>query len=190
MMSIAQTEKRTAMAEHTSADSSAGTAGAILSSFVLFDREIVITRTFDAPRALLFKVWTDPKHIAQWWGPTGFTTPACEIDLRVGGAFVVNLLGPDGVAYPAKGVFREIIEPERIVFVGVSEDGPACGSGLPPRSTITVTFEEQDGKTLLTMTTVLESITDRDAAIASGFNTGWGISLERMAEYVTKGEAI
>ena len=176
------------MTEHASIGGNAGADGAILSSFVLFDREIVITRTFDAPRALVFKVWTDPKHISQWWGPTGFTAPVCEMDLRVGGVFAVYLLGPDGVTYPAKGIFREIVEPERIVFEGTSEDGPACGSGLPPRSTITVTFEEQEGKTLLTMRTVLESMTARDAAIAAGFNMGWGMSLERMAEYIGKSE--
>jgi len=177
------------MTEQTSASGNVGAVGAILSSFVLIDREIVITRTFDAPRALVFKVWTDPKHVAQWWGPSGFTAPVCELDLRVGGQFSIHLLGPNGVTYPCTGTFREIVKPERIVYVGTSEDGPACGSGLPPRSTVTVTFDEQDGKTLMTMRTILESVTARDAAIADGFNIGWGMSLERLAEYIAKGES-
>jgi len=174
------------MSEQTGVHGASTTDPAILSSVVLFEREIVISRVFDAPRALVFKAWTDPKHVAQWWGPTGFSAPACEIDLRVGGLFRVNLLGPDGVEYPCTGFFREVVEPERIVYVGTSEDGPACGSGLPPRSTVTVTFEESDRKTTLTIHTLLESTTHRDAAMRDGFNIGWGMSLERLAEYVMK----
>ena len=72
------------------------------------ERTIVITRVFDAPRDLVFKAWTDPKHVAQWWGPQGFTNPLCEMDLRVGGVFRVHMRGPDGVTYPCKGVYREV----------------------------------------------------------------------------------
>src|SRR5215208_1788707 len=79
-------------------------------------RTIVITRVFDAPRALVFKAWTDPRHVARWWGPKDFTNPVCEMDVRPGGAITIHMRGPDGVMYPSKGVFHEIVEPERLVF--------------------------------------------------------------------------
>src|SRR5713226_3505963 len=83
---------------------------------------LVITRVFDAPRELVFKVWTDPKHLALWWGPHGFTNPVCEVDLRPGGSILIHMRGPNGVVYPMKGVYREIIEPERLVFTSVALD--------------------------------------------------------------------
>jgi uncharacterized protein YndB with AHSA1/START domain len=66
------------------------------------ERELTITRVFDAPRALVFEVWTDPKHLAQWWGPQGFTNPVCEFDARVGGELRIHMRGPDGSIYPMK----------------------------------------------------------------------------------------
>jgi uncharacterized protein YndB with AHSA1/START domain len=149
------------------------------------DREIVITRDFDVPRALLFKVWTDPQHVARWWGPKGFVSSDCEIDLRVGGTFRLRMRGPDGAVYPCQGVFREIVEPERIVYAGVPDEGPACGAGLPPRSIVTVTFVERHGKTTLTIHTRLETAADRDAAVEAGFHAGWESTLERLAEQLT-----
>src|SRR6202167_2121007 len=85
-------------------------------------KEIIITRVFDAPRALVFKAWTDPKHLAQWWGPKGFTNPVCEIDARIGGALRIHMRGPDGSIYPMKGVIREIAAPERLVFTNIAVD--------------------------------------------------------------------
>src|SRR5262245_63539620 len=79
------------------------------------DREIVITRVFDAPRDLVWKVWTQPEHVARWWGPRGFTTTVTELDLRVGGRSRYVMKGPDGAEYPVCGVFREIVPFERIV---------------------------------------------------------------------------
>ena len=99
------------------------------------ERTIVITRVFDAPRRLVFEAWTDPRHVAQWWGPPGFDSPLCEMDLRTGGLFRIHLRAPDGVIHPCRGVFRELIEPERIVYAGESEAGSiGCGAGLPPRA--------------------------------------------------------
>jgi uncharacterized protein YndB with AHSA1/START domain len=68
------------------------------------EQELVLTRVFDAPRELVFKVWTDPKHLARWWGPRGFTNPVCELDLRPGGAILIHMRGPDGTVYPMTGV--------------------------------------------------------------------------------------
>jgi uncharacterized protein YndB with AHSA1/START domain len=148
------------------------------------DRDIVITRVFAAPRKLVFKAWTDPEHVAQWWGPKGFVSTGCEIDLRPGGTFRLQMQGPDGVIYPCRGVFREIIEPERIVYAGALSDGPACGAGLPARAIVTVTFAEHDGKTTLTIHTRLSSAADHEAAVNAGFNPGWASSLERLAEHL------
>src|SRR5471030_3335358 len=79
-------------------------------------REFVITREFDAPRELVFKAWTDPKHLAQWWGPRGFTNPVCEWDVRPGGKIYDVMRAPNGVDYPMGGEFCEIVPPERLVF--------------------------------------------------------------------------
>lgn len=84
------------------------------------DREIVITRIFNAPRQLVYEVWTNPERIAQWWGPEGFTTRVTELDLRPGGRSRYVMVDPDGTEYPAKGVFREIIPFERIVTTDVN----------------------------------------------------------------------
>src|SRR5580693_3846630 len=78
------------------------------------ESELVITRVFDAPRELVFQVWTEPKHILNWWGPKGFTAPTCKVDLRTGGEFLYCMKGPDGKSYWNKGVFHEIIRPEKI----------------------------------------------------------------------------
>lgn len=79
------------------------------------DREIVITRIFNAPRELVFKAWTEAKHIEQWWGPEGFTTRVTEMDLRPGGQWCYVMISPDGTEYPVQGVFREIVPPERLL---------------------------------------------------------------------------
>jgi len=84
------------------------------------EHELVPTRVFDAPRELVWKVWTDPKHVARWWGPHGFTNPVCELDVRPGGAIRIHMRGPDGTVYPMTGVYLEVVEPERIVFTSAA----------------------------------------------------------------------
>ncbi len=148
------------------------------------DREIIISRVFDAPRALVFSAWTDPRHVAQWWGPQGYESFDCEIDLRPGGSFRLQMRGSDGIAYPCRGVFREIVEPERIVYSGALLDGPACGAGLPPAATVTVTFVERHGKTILTIRTLLSSAAQFKAVVEAGFDAGWTSCLERLAEHL------
>lgn len=146
------------------------------------DAEIVITRRLDAPRELVFQAWTDPKQLVQWWGPQGFTSDDCRLDLRAEGAFSLKMRGPGGVVCSCHGVFREIIAPERIVYLGQPDDDHACGAGLPPRSVVTVTFVERDGQTTLTIHTRLASSADRDAAVQAGFDVGWASCLERLSE--------
>ena len=154
--------------------------------------DLVITRTFAAPRALLWRAWTDPEHIRSWWGPrehpaaapTGAPPIRCEVDLRVGGAFRLDVCGPDGGLYPCRGRFREIVEPERLVFDGEAGEGHPCGAGLPPRAVVTVTFTEVAGGTRLTHHTRFASADGRDAAVHAGYDTGWKTSLDRLAGHL------
>ena len=144
--------------------------------------EIVISRTFNVPRELVWKAWTDPQHVMQWWGPKEFKNSSCKSDLRVGGAFHLNMCAPDGSTYPCKGIFREIVEPERIVYDSEADESHPCGAGLPPRSLVTVTFEGHGNNTTLTLHTRFESEARRDAANLAGYSISWGEALERLAE--------
>jgi uncharacterized protein YndB with AHSA1/START domain len=147
-------------------------------------RELLFTRTFDAPRDLVWQAWTDPKHIGAWWGPDGFTTTVEKQELKAGGSIVLNLQGPDGRTYPCRGVYREIKKPEKIVYSGIADDDNPCGAGLPPRSTVTVTFAEKSGRTTVTILTQLENPADRDAVIAHGFRQGWEASFDHLAQHL------
>ena len=148
--------------------------------------DLVVTRIFDAPAELVFKMFTDPKHLAQFWGPMGFTSTVREMDPRPGGAFRIDMRGPDGVIYPCKGVYRDVVEPERIVYIGEPDGSHGCGGGLPPRALVTITFAGHDGKTTLTINTRFEAAADRDAAMKMGFTTGWASCLDRLADLLEK----
>lgn len=145
-------------------------------------RELTITRVFDAPREMVFKVWTEPKHMARWWGPKGFTNPVCELDLRPGGAIFIQMTSPDGVAYPTKGFFHEIVEPERLVLTTTAfEDA----TGQPQLEVLnTVTFAElNDGsQTKLTMHAVVVKAGPEMEGSLGGMEEGWNESLDRLAE--------
>ena len=86
------------------------------------EASVTLTRIFEAPHALVWKAWTDPKMMARWFGPRGFTNPVCELDVRVGGSLRIAMRGPDGNDYPMKGVFREVLKPERLVFTNIAID--------------------------------------------------------------------
>jgi len=147
------------------------------------ERELVLTRVFDAPRDLVWRAWTDPKQLAQWWGPLGFTNPVCEIDLRPGGALRIVMRAPDGVEYPMIGVFREISAPARLVFTNIAVDqaGKPILDGLT-----TVLFAEQGGKTKLTLQTRAIALVDYVAAYLAGMEAGWNQSLERLADRLAR----
>jgi uncharacterized protein YndB with AHSA1/START domain len=146
---------------------------------------ITMTRTFDAPRELVFEMWTNPEHIANWFGPEGFSVPHCEIDFRVGGTWHIDMQGPDGTAYPNKGTYLEIVPPEKIVYSDVvDDDEQAWGDTPPPSSTVTLLFEEEDGKTRLTSISRLQSIAVRDAWVEMGAVAGWNETLNKLAAYL------
>ena len=138
---------------------------------------IVMTRTFDAPRASVFKAWTTAEHVARWWDPSGAPLSVCEIDLRPGGAFRWVNRGPNGQGHAFAGTYREIAAPERLVFTARSRP-----SG--PDSLATLTFIEEAGKTTLTMTIECESVEDRDAMLEMRVDAGTARTLDNLAEYL------
>ncbi len=146
------------------------------------DHELVLTCLFNAPRELVFKVWTDPKHVAQWWGPRGFTNPVCELDLRPGGAILIHMRSPDGIVYPMTGVFQEVVPPERLVFTSAALDS----DGNPMFEVLTtVTFAEEGGKTKQILRARVIKKTAQAAPYLAGMEQGWTQSLERLAAYVS-----
>jgi uncharacterized protein YndB with AHSA1/START domain len=146
-------------------------------------REFIITREFEAPRDLVFKAWTDPKHLAHWWGPKGFTNPVCEWDAQPGKRIYVVMRGPNGVDYPMSGEFREIVAPERIVFTSGALDEKKV---LLFEFLHTVTFVERAGRTKLTIKSrVIMTTADANKYIG-GFEAGMTQSLERLSAHLTK----
>ena len=139
------------------------------------DREILLTRTFDAPRALVFQTMTDPALIPKWWGPRGCMTIVDKMDMRPGGEWRFIHRSPKGDA-AFRGVYREIVPPERLVYTFEWE-------GLPGHiSTETVTFVERDGKTTLINRVEFASVEDRDGMLRSGMEKGATETMDRLAE--------
>jgi uncharacterized protein YndB with AHSA1/START domain len=142
------------------------------------ERELVITRIFDAPRSLVFKTWTEPEHLVHWWGPRGFVSTIVRNDVRAGGIYHFHMRGPEDDDHWSRGVYREVVEPERLVMAGAWTD--ADGKPTSPETLLTVIFEEHDGKTKLTLhQAIFESVTARDA-----HRGGWTSSLDRLTEYL------
>ena len=147
------------------------------------DREITVERTFDAPRELVFKVWTDPYHVAQWWGPHGLSIPVSKVDARVGGIFEVPMLTPDGTLLPSVGEFREVVPHERIVFTSnlVSAEGETMIEVVN-----TVTLEEAGNRTRMTLHVKVLYADPRVADKIGSMDQGWTESLERFAAEVAR----
>jgi uncharacterized protein YndB with AHSA1/START domain len=147
----------------------------------LAERELTITRVFDAPRELVFKAWTDAKHLAQWWGPKGFTNPVCDMDARVGGLLRMHMRAPDGTVYPMKGQIRELVAPERLVFTNIAVD--AAGRHLLEGLT-TVTFIDEGGKTKMTLHTKAVAVVEDAAAYLQGMEAGWTQSIDKLQAFL------
>jgi uncharacterized protein YndB with AHSA1/START domain len=145
-------------------------------------QELIITRIIDAPRDLVFKAWTDPKQVAKWWSPKYFTNPVCELDVRPGGAILIHMAGPDGTVYPMKGMYQEIVEPERLVFASSAVEDDAGNPALETLST--VTFEDQGGKTQLTLRVAVVRSTSAAEWALAGMEEGWNQSLDKLVEQV------
>jgi uncharacterized protein YndB with AHSA1/START domain len=144
--------------------------------------ELVIRRVYDAPRELVWQAWTDPKHVVHWWGPNGFTNTIHEMDLRPGGVWRFVMHGPDGRDYKNRIVFSEVTKPARLVYRHAGEDDTADISFH-----VTVTFEDVDGKTRVTLRTTFPSIEERNRVVEkSGALEGGRQTLARLAEYLTR----
>src|SRR5258707_1023184 len=146
------------------------------------DREIVLTRVFDAPRRLVFDAFSKPELLKRWFGPRGWSLVVCEVDLRVGGGFRFVLRSPDGREMGMRGVYREIVPPERSVHMESFDD-------YPGESQVTAVFVEQEGKTTLTATVLYPSQEVRDAVVRSGMEHGAAESYDKLAELLASGEA-
>ncbi|MBI3507932.1 MAG: SRPBCC domain-containing protein [Proteobacteria bacterium] len=146
------------------------------------DRSLVIVRGFAAPRRLVWRAWTDPVHMARWWGPHQFTAPECELDVRPGGAWRIVMRGPHGPGFPIGGNYIEVVENERLVYsVRIDHSGTEWEGVKPPPQTHIILFEDEGAGTKLTIVTRLETAADRDAVRAMGHAEGFGQSLDKLA---------
>jgi uncharacterized protein YndB with AHSA1/START domain len=142
-----------------------------------------IVRIIDAPRELVWRAWTEPKQLGQWFGPRGFTSSVPELDVRPGGALRIVMHGPDGNDYPMKGVFREVTPPERLVFSNIAVDNN--GNHLLEGET-TVTFEAQGNRTKLTLHTYARGLVPFAPAMLDGMEAGWSQSFDKLSQLLTK----
>jgi uncharacterized protein YndB with AHSA1/START domain len=141
---------------------------------------LVITRIFEAPRELVFKAWTEPERVSQWWGPRGFTSAVHELDVRPGGRITMQMRGPDGGVYPLNGIFQEIVPPERLVFATSTFEDE---SGNPQLEVLNiVTFTDLGGKTRLTLQARVVKSTPEVAGLLAGMEEGWVQAFDRLAE--------
>jgi len=147
------------------------------------DREIVVTRIFDAPRELVWEMWTEAKHLKHWWGPKGWSLPVCEVDFRPGGEWFYCMQGPDMLSC-GKAVYTEIVKPERFGYkdMFVDADGSLL-EGMPVAES-TARFIERGGATLVTNSTTYATKAERDKVIEMGVEEGIDQTLDRLEAYL------
>jgi uncharacterized protein YndB with AHSA1/START domain len=144
------------------------------------DRDLALVRVIDAPAETLFRAWTDPELLKQWFAPLPYTTPVAELDVRPGGATMIVMRGPDGVDMPNGGVFLEVVKNQKLVFTDAYTK--AWEPSEKPFMTVIVTFEAMaDGKTLYTARVRHWTVADREAHEQMGFHEGWGICTDQLA---------
>src|SRR6267154_1469995 len=148
------------------------------------DRELVLTRLIDAPREKLFKAWTDPELLKQWFAPLPYTTPVAELDVQPGGASLVVMRGPEGPDMPNRGVYLEVVKNERLVFTDAY--AKAWEPSEKPFMTVILTFEPEGGKTRYTARVRHWTVADREAHEKMGFHEGWGICADQLAALVAR----
>jgi uncharacterized protein YndB with AHSA1/START domain len=150
-------------------------------------KEIILHRTIAAPRERVWKAWTDPTEVAQWWGPDGVTIPTIEIDLREGGnLYIVMLAGEElgalaGQKWPMGGTFKEIVEPQKLVFSNNAFDE---AGGVLLTGETAVTFEEENGATNVTVTTSAEGDAPGTDMMLAGMDAGWNQQLDKLVKFV------
>jgi uncharacterized protein YndB with AHSA1/START domain len=143
------------------------------------DKDIIVSRLINAPRELVYKACTVPEQMAQWWGPFGFTNPVCELDVRVGGKWRVEQKGPDGTIYKFGGVYKEVVKNERIVWTFIYE-------GFPDSESLGIlSFEDKNGKTLVTITTRLKTVEEKIGMMKYGADMGTKQAFERLENFLS-----
>ena len=143
------------------------------------DRELVLTRLIDAPREKLYRGWTEPALMKQWFAPKPYETPVVEVDVRPGGANLIVMRGPDGQDMPNRGIYLEVVPNERLVFTDAFTE--AWQPSAKPFMTVILTFEPQGAKTLYTARVRHWTVEDREAHEKMGFHQGWGICTDQLA---------
>lgn len=152
--------------------------------------EIELTRIFDAPRDMVFKVWTDPRFVALWWGLEGTGVPRCEMDVRPGGKWRIDMRTPGGTIYPNSGVFLEVIENERLVYSDIADPQSPAWEGAPPGDRLNiVTFENAGSGTRVTLRVQFKTSEDYDFFVGTGFRGGLAQSLDRLARLLLQIQA-
>jgi uncharacterized protein YndB with AHSA1/START domain len=146
------------------------------------DRELVLTRLIDAPCDKLFRAWTDPALLKQWFAPKPYTTPVAETDVRPGGASFIVMRGPDGQDLPNRGVYLDVVPNERLVFTDAYTK--AWEPSPKPFMTVILTFENEAGKTRYTARVRHWTVADREAHEKMGFHQGWGQCTDQLAALV------
>jgi uncharacterized protein YndB with AHSA1/START domain len=142
--------------------------------------ELVLTRVIDAPRERVFKAWSEPGQVSRWFAPNPLTLPKCEMDFRPGGRFQMSMRAPDGTEYPFSGVYREIVPPSKLVWVGEFPNGPA------EQMRTTITFEEQGNKTKLTMQQTFAVLTPETEPHTKGAKQGWTATLDQLEAHCSR----
>ncbi len=149
-------------------------------------KELTLTRLFDAPRELIWKAWTDPHILSQWWVPTGMTAPLCELDVRPGGKLLIHLSGW-GRINPVTGIFQEVVEGERLVFTNDGYESIEA-AGPVTKSITTVTIKERAGKTELNVHTAVLWTTPEAAKYLNGMEATWTGQLDGLADVLSKSQ--
>jgi len=148
------------------------------------EHELVLTRLIDAPRALLYRAWTDPEMLKQWFAPLPYTTPHAELDVRPGGANLIVMRSPDGQDMPNRGVYLEVVPNEKLVFTDAFTD--AWVPSPKPFMTVILTFEDEGGKTRYTARVRHWTAEDKETHEKMGFHQGWGICADQLTALVTR----
>ena len=146
-------------------------------------KELTITRTFDAPREMVWKAWINQKYIEKWWAPKGFTNPVCEWDAKKGGKIYIEMKAPDGTIYPMEGEFIEITNPSKIIFTSAAIDNEGAHNFDVLN---TITFIEDGNKTRVILHFIFSNFAAEAMKYIGGAETGWNMSLDKLAELLTK----
>jgi uncharacterized protein YndB with AHSA1/START domain len=148
------------------------------------DRELMLTRLINAPREKVYRAWTDPELLKQWFAPLPYTTPVVELDVRPGGSAFFVMRGPDGKDLPNRGVYLEVVPSERLVSTDAYVS--AWEPSEKPFMTLILTFEDEGGKTRYTARVRHWTVADRETHEKMGFHQGWGICTDQLTALVAK----